>query len=73
MPTTHIYVGGTTATCNNETVTDAVALVVVCDLEGDKGVRGFWKNGRDCILDMHITNTKSCSHRNMKPSKVLAN
>ena len=22
------------------------------DLEGDKGVRGFWKHGRECIFDI---------------------
>ena len=42
------------------------------DLEGDKGIRGFWKHGRECIFDIRITNTESRSHRNKDPVKCLA-
>jgi len=41
-------------------------------LEGDKGVRGFWKHGRECIFDIRITNTESGSHRNKDLTKCLA-
>lgn len=67
------YLRGRNNTRNNETANGAAALAVVCDLEGDKGVRGFWKNGHECILDICITNTERRSHRNTKPLKVLAN
>jgi hypothetical protein len=78
--------GGTTATNggagatnnannanNNTAAAEGVAAAVVeTDLEGDKGIRGFWSHGRECIFDIRITNTDSRSHRNRDASKVLA-
>ena len=41
------------------------------DLEADKGIRGFYRHGRDCLFDIQITNTESRSLRNTQPLKVL--
>ena len=59
-------------TANTGTAEVAAAPVVEPDLEGDKGIRGFWKHGRECIFDIRITNTESRSHRNKDPLKCLA-
>ncbi len=56
---------------NTGVVKDAAAPVVETDLEGDKGIRGFWRVGRECIFDIRITNTESRTHRNKDPLKVL--
>ena len=65
------YVAANT-TANTGTAEVAAAPVVETDLEGDKGIRGFWKHGRECIFDIRITNTESRSHRNKDPVKCLA-
>ena len=63
-----------TATNNNTGAaqTEAAAQAEEPDLEGDKGVRGFWKHGRECIFDIRITNTEARSNRNKQPLKCLA-
>jgi hypothetical protein len=66
--------GGAGANNNNNggAAEGAAAATLETDLEGDKGVRGFWKHGRECIFDIRITNTESRSHRNKEPTKCLA-
>ena len=59
-------------TATTGTAEVAAVPVVETDLEGDKGIRGFWKHGRECIFDIRITNTESRSHRNKDPLKCLA-
>jgi len=53
-------------TANNNTAAakGAAAAVVETDLEGDKGIRGFWAHGRECIFDIRITNTEARTHKN---------
>ena len=41
------------------------------DLEADKGIRGFYRHGRDCLFDIQLTNTESRSLRNTRPLTVL--
>ena len=61
-----------TATATNTGAAEgAAASVVETDLEGDKGIRGFWSVGRECIFDIRISNTESRTHRNKDPTKVL--
>ena len=43
----------------------------VATLKGDKGVRGFWNRGRECLFDVRITNTERQSVRNQDPIKIL--
>ena len=58
---------------NNQTgaAKGVAAPVVEPDLEGDKGVRGFWKHGRECIFDICLSNTERRSQRNKDPLKCL--
>ena len=57
---------------NNTAAAEGAAVAVVeTDLEGDKGIRGFWAHGRECIFDIRITNTDSRAHRNKDPTKCL--
>ena len=46
-----------TATANNTGAAEGAAASVV------KGIRGFWSVGRECIFDIRIRNTESCTHR----------
>ena len=41
------------------------------DERGDLLIRGFWKAGADCILDVRVTDTDSKSYINRTPFKVL--
>ena len=54
-------------TANTGTAEGAAAPVVETDLEGDKGIRGFWGVGRECIFDIRISNTESRKHCNKDP------
>ena len=64
---------GTTTTKTIEVQTKGVAATPLeSDLEGAKGVQGFWKYRRECIFDICITNTKSRDHGNTDPTKILA-
>ena len=70
--------GGNNAAAANNTTNNtaaaegAAAAAAEPDLEGDKGIRGFWQHGRECIFDIRITNTEARSHRNKDPTKCLA-
>ena len=66
--------GGAGANNNNNggVAEGTAAATLETDLEGDKGVRRFWKHGHECIFDIGITNTESRSHRNKDPTKCLA-
>ena len=61
-----------TATATNTGAAEGAGTPVVeTDLKGDKGIRGFWSVGRECIFDIRISNTESRTHRNKDPFKVL--
>ena len=42
-------------TANTGTAEGMAAPVVETNLEGDKGIRGFWGVGRECIFDIRIS------------------
>jgi len=60
----------TTTATNTGAAEGAAASVVETDLEGDKGIRGFWSVGSECIFDIRNTNTESRTHRNKDPTKA---